>query len=156
MLDLSQKQSEYLSKRLEKDQALLDAIKANLPEIERLHELFAFEYEDGIYRFYHQSFKVYSLQHCTLGAVGIFRSIADTTGNQLCEWFLQIIADGTGAKFEAEHNRSWPKHTRPIVEAFLHTKYFLELMAKYAREFESPPTLLPFGWAAILELYNQR
>ena len=156
MLDSSQKQSEYLSKRLEKDQALLEAIKANLTDIERMLKLFAFEYEDGIYRFYHQSFKVYSLQDCTLGAVEIFHGIADTTGNQLCEWFLQIIANGTGAKFEVEHNRSWPKHTRPIVEAFLHAKYFLELMAKYGRELESPPTLLPFGWAAILELFNQR
>ena len=156
MLNLNQKQSEYLSKQLEKDQALRDAIKANLPEIERLLKLFAFEYEDGIYRFYHQSFKVYSLQDCTLGAVGTFRSIADATGNQLCEWFEQIVADGTGAEFEAEHNRNWPDHTRPIVEAFLHAKYFLEMMAKYGHELDSPPAFLPFGWAAILELYNQR
>jgi hypothetical protein len=30
------------------------------------------------------------------------------------------------------------------------------LMLKYARELESPPDFLPFGWAAILELYGQR
>ncbi len=156
MLDSSPKQSEYLSKRLENDQALLDAIKATLTDIERLLKLFDFEYEDGIYRFYHQSFKVYSLQDCTISAVETLRSIAAVTENQLCELFEQIIANGTGAKFEIEHNRDWPDHTRPIVEAFLHTKYFLEMMSKYGRELESPPASLPFGWAAILELYNQR
>jgi hypothetical protein len=156
MLDLKQKQTEYLSKRLEKEQALLDAIKTNLPEIEQQLKLFALEYEDGIYRFYHQSFKVYSLQDRTTEAIVILRRIADATGNQLCEWFEQITTNGTGAKFEAEHNRDWSGHTRPIVEAFFHAKYFLEAMAKYGRELESPPDFLPFGWAAILELYNQR
>lgn len=47
-------------------------------------------------------------------------------------------------------------HTRPIVEAFLHAKYFLEMMIKYAREMDAAPIMLPTGWAAILELYNQR
>jgi hypothetical protein len=156
MFDLKKKQTEYLRERLEKEQALLDAIKTNLTEIEQQLKLFGFEYEDGIYRFYHQSFKVYSLQDCTIGAIGIFRRIADATGNQLCEWFEQIAAKGTGAKFEAEHNRDWPEHTRPIVEAFFHAKYFLEVMAKYGRELDSLPDFLPFGWAAILELYSQR
>ena len=156
MLDFSQKQSDSLDKRLEKDRALLHAIKSNLIEIDRLLQLFAFEDEDGIYRFYHQSFKVYSLQDCTLGAVKAFRSIGEATGSQLCEWFEQIVSEGTGAEFEAEHNKNWPDHTRPIVEAFLHARYFLKMMAKYGRELDSPPNLLPFGWAAILELYNQR
>jgi hypothetical protein len=156
MLDFSQKQPDHLDKRLEKDRGLLEAIKANLAELDRLLQLFAFDDEDGIYRFYHQSFKVYSLQYCTIGAVKAFRTIADATGSQLCETFEQIVADGTGREFEAEHNRNWPHHTRPIVEAFLHAKYFLKMMAKYGRELESAPSLLPYGWAAILELYNQR
>jgi len=156
MFNRNQEQSEYLQRRLEKERALLDAIKAKMTELEMVLVSFSYEYEDGLYRFYHQSFKVYSLQDCTLNAVRALRSIAEASGNELCQWFEQIVADGTGAKFEAEHNRSWPEHTRPIVEAFLHTRYFLEMMIKYGRELESPPDLLPFGWAAILELYNQR
>ena len=130
---------------------MLDAIKTNLTEIEQQLKLFGFEYEDGIYRFYHQSFKVYSLQDCTIGAIGIFRRIADATGNQLCEWFEQIAANGTGAKFEAEHNRDWPEHIRPIVEAFLHAKYFLEVMAKYGRELDR---CLTFCLLAGLQFLN--
>ena len=156
MFNLSETQKELLKKRVERDQELLDTIKSRLPDLERVEELFGFEREDGIYRFYHQSFKVYGLQNCTLGAVGIFQSIAEATENRLCDWFEQIVADGTGKTFEPEHNQNWPEHTRPIVEAFFHARYFLEIMIKYGHEMESPPEMLPFGWAAILELYNQR
>jgi len=156
MLNLNQKQSELLQERLERERELLDAIKARLKELEAVHASVEYEYEDGVYRFYHQSFKVYSLQDCTLSAVKTFRSIAEATDNRLCDWFEEIIADGTGAMFEAEHNRNWSAHTRRIVEAFMHARYFLEMMVKYGRAMESPPDFLPFGWAAILELYNQR
>ena len=156
MFNLNETKKEFLKKEVEKDQKLLDAIKSKLPDLERVEELFGFEREDGIYRFYHQSFKVYGLQNCTLRAVEIFESIAKVSENRLCDWFEQIVADGTGKTFEPEHNRNWPEHTRPIVEAFLHTRYFLEMMIKYGHEMESPPQMLPFGWAAILELYNQR
>ena len=153
---MSQKQSERLQRRLQRDEKLLDAINTRLPELERMRLEFTVMYEDRLYRFYHHSFKVYSLQDTTLRTVEIFRSIAEETGNKLCEWFEQIVADGTGQTWELDHNASWPQHTRPIVEAFLHTKYFWEMMVKYATELESAPATLPDGWAAILELYNQR
>ena len=156
LLNLNAKQKEFLQRRLEIEAALLDTIKGKLPELERVQVTFGYEYEDGLYRFYHQSFKVYSLQDCTLSAVEVFRSIAEASGFHLCDWFEQIVTAGTGKEFQPEHNREWPDHTRPIVEAFLHARYFLEMMLKYARELESPPDFLPFGWAAILELYGQR
>ncbi len=117
---------------------------------------FNVEYEDGLYRFYHHSFKVYHLQDLTIKAVEIFESVARATNANLCDWFKQIVADGTGKEWVPDHNRDWLVHTRPIVEAFCHTKYFLDMMIKYGRELDSGPTMLPFGWAAILELYNQR
>ena len=136
--------------------ALLVTIKEKLAELERVQVIFGYEYEDGIYRFYHQSLKVYRLQDCTLNAVDVFRSIGETRGYHLCDWFEQIVTEGTRKEFQPEDNRGWPDHARPIVEAFLHARYFLEMMLKYARELESPPDFLPFGWAAILELYGQR
>src|SRR6185436_17677559 len=156
MFNLNETQNSFLKKRVEKERELLEAIKSKLPDLERVEELFGFEREDGIYRFYHQSFKVYGLQSCTLRAVEIFQIIGEATGNPLCDWFVGIVADGTGRTFEPQHNQNWPEHTRPIVEAFLHARYFLEMMIKYGHEMESPPQMLPFGWAAILELYNQR
>ena len=156
MFNLNEGQKEHLRKRLELEGELLNAIKVQLPELDRVSVLFGYEYEDGIYRFYHQSFKVYRLQDCTIKAVEIFRRIAEATGARLCDWYEKSVADGTGIEFQADHNRNWPDHTRPIVEAFLHTRYFLEMMLKYGRELESSPEFLPFGWAAILELYNRR
>ena len=156
MFPMTQKQQELLEHRLQRDQKLLDVIKARLTELERLRLGFTVMYEDRVYRFYHGSFKVYDLQYTTLRAVEIFRSIAEETGGKLCKWFEQIVADGTQREFEMEHNRDWPQHTRPIVEAFLHAKYFWEMMIKYGHELDSAPSMLPDGWAAILELYNQR
>jgi hypothetical protein len=101
----SGQQSEYLKARLLKDQQLLDAIKANLSELELLLVLFQSLYEDGIYRFYHHSFKVYQLQDCTWRGVEIFKNIGQSTGSVLCEWFEQIIAAGTAATWDPSHNK---------------------------------------------------
>jgi len=109
-------------------------------------------YEDGIYRFYHHSFKVYQLQDYTAKAVEIFKLIAEDTNNKLCEWFEEIVAAGAWLVWEPDHNQSWTSHTRPIVEAFLHARYFLKMMIKYGRQLDAVPTMLPTGWAAILEL----
>jgi hypothetical protein len=156
MFELHSQPSEHFQKRLQEDQQLLEAIKARLPELERLLSAFQSMYEDGIYRFYHHSFKVYQFQGLTMKAMETFREIGKTPEGKLCDWLEQIVGAGTGKVWEADHNSNWLFHTRPIVEAFLHAKYFLEMMIKYGRELDSAPTVLPFGWAAILEVYNQR
>ena len=71
-------------------------------------------------------------------------------------WFVAIVDEGTGREFALEHNRDWLRNTRPIVEAFLHAKYFLEMVVQYGRELEEPPALLPSGWASVLYLYGLR
>ncbi len=149
-------QNSYVQSRVQKDQALLEAIKANLPQLQSLLTVFLDEYQDGVYRFYHQSFKVYSLQEHTLKAIKIFKTIAESTNSQLNRSFDAIVASGTGVQFSLDHNKDWMLNTRPIVEAFLHTKYFLEMMVEVVGEMDSAQTILPGGWASILELYQQR
>lgn len=135
---------------------LLEAIKAHLPELESLLFEFRSDYEDRMYRFYYQSFKVYSLQESTMKAVDLFKRIGAVNESKLCEWFEDIVAEGTGSEFDMDHNKKWMLNTRPIVEAFLHAKYFLEMMVTYGNEMGAVQTVLPTGWAAILCLYNQR
>ena len=53
-------------------------------------------------------------------------------------------------------NDRWLAATRPIVEAFFHARYFLEMVVKYGKELKSPPAVLPSGWAAVLCLFNMR
>ena len=146
-----------LEERLERDEKLLIAIRTHLPQLEELLFVFQSDYEDRMYRLYYQSFKVYELQYSTANAAALFKTIGDDIGRDLCAWFQEIVQAGTCGEFKTDHNTDWLRHTRPIVEAFLHAKYFLEMMIKYGREFDHAPNqFLPTGWAAILVLYNQR
>jgi hypothetical protein len=111
-------------------------------------------YEDPIYRFYHQSFKAYQLQTRTLGIVEKLQALAPD--RPLNQWFEQIIREGTGKTFAMEDNKNWLCGARPILEAFFHARYFLEMAVKYGREMEYPPRTMPSGWAALLYLYDLR
>lgn len=141
--------------RLERNVRLLASIKRGLPRLRELLDKTNTQwcYEDGIYRFYHQSFKVYGLQSYTIEIVNVLGALAD---GPLNDDFLAIIADGTGKTFEHSHNDDWLRHTRPIVEAFFHAHYFLTMVVKYGMELEEPPSLLPSGWATVLSFYGQR
>jgi len=125
-------------------------LRASLPELEKLLRdcQSHWGYEDGIYRFYHHSFKVYSLQETTSAIVAALQSLASE--RNLNESFMAIVREGTGKTFEREHNRRWLEVTRPIVEAFFHAHYFLEMAVRYGKQLKHPPRQLPNGWAALL------
>jgi hypothetical protein len=137
-------------------QSLFKSLRASVPELEKLleHCNSHWAHEDGVYRFYHQSFKVYGVQALTTRIVAALQALAPD--RKLNEWFVQIVNEGTGKKFELEHNRQWLAITRPIVEAFFHARYFLEMAVRYGKELDAPPLMLPSGWAAFLYLYDLR
>lgn len=153
-----------MEKKHAKGQVLLDNIKANLPELEKLfNTVSGHYYEDRMYRFYHQSFKVYDFQSITEDMIKLFHKITphqkgDDNLYKLNRYYETIVNQGTcqNRKWEISHNTIFDTVTRPFIEAFLHSKYFLEMMVKYGKELESAPNSLPSGWAAILELYNIR
>ena len=58
-------------------------------------------------------------------------------------------------KFDFSHNQNWEQHTRPLLEAFFHSKFMIEMAVRYA-DLEKPPQALPSGWAALLYLFNLR
>ncbi len=138
------------------ERVLLTNIAAKLPELENLlaRANDRVVYDDLIYRFYHQSFKVYGLQAYTVEIVDILRSMLP--GLPMNRWFTDIINSGTGKEFRDEDNVHWPESTRPILEAFFHARYFLEMVCKYGRQLKEPPKVMPGGWAAVLYLYNIR
>lgn len=141
---------------LERNNKLLSNIKEKLPELEKLLAEINSEwrYEDLVYRFYHHSFKVYNAQASTQKIFDLLKSLAPE--ENINQFFLSILKDGTNKKFEYEHNRDWEKHTRPILEAFFHAKYFLEMAVRYGKELSEAPELLPSGWAGLLYLYDLR
>ena len=145
-----------LAKKHEEAALLLKNIKEQLPELEKLLATADDHWgiEDGVYRFYHQSFKVYSLQPITVEITKALQKLLPR--HQLNDWFTQIVVAGTREKFTPEHNRNWTKHTRPIVEAFFHAHFMLKMVCKYGRDLSEPPQMLPSGWAAVLYLFNLR
>ena len=110
-------------------------------------------FEDPVYRFYHQSFKVYSLQEETARIVHVLESLAPD--RPLNPWFRQIVEHGTGRSFRQEDNADWTRVTRPMLEAFFHARFFLEMAVRYATLREGPSSL-PSGYAALLYLYGLR
>lgn len=140
----------------ERERQLLAAIKSSLPALEELMKRASnhWGYEDPIYRFYHGSFKVFHLQHSTKEIVAALRALLPAV--ELNQMFLSIIRDGSGRSFATETNSRWLAETRPIVEAFLHARYFLEMTIRYGKELDEPPSTLPSGWGAVLYLYNLR
>jgi hypothetical protein len=59
-------------------------------------------YEDPVYRFYHQSFKVYHVQQQTGSIVAALADLAP--GRPLNAWFLDIVRMGTSKTFVMEDN----------------------------------------------------
>lgn len=135
---------------------LLQNIKKDLPKLKELLAAASdhWNYEDAIYRFYHQSFKVYYVQPTTVKIVGALADLLP--GHAFNDDFRTIFIQGTGKTFEHDHNKNWHGHTRPMLEAFWHAKFMLEMAVKYGEELKEPPSPLPSGWAALLYLYNLR
>lgn len=146
--------------RREKAQELSDKLLANIKEnkaeIERLCDVFKQLEEDYVYRFYHQSFKVFGATAQIKQAKELFERLAPDSF-PLNDWFREIADEAMGKEFDfAKTNQIWLAETRPILEAFWHTKYFLEQMLVAADELEKSPQILPSSWAAVLYLYNLR
>ncbi len=111
-------------------------------------------YDGVMYRFYSQSFKVYRVQYSTQKIIAALRSIAPE-GTTFNTFFEEIInAGASGKEFDLSHNEEWTLHTRPIIEAFFHARYFLNVAVKTVKELETSKELHGFGWWALLGLYD--
>jgi hypothetical protein len=145
---------------LQEEDALRDLLLVRLKEkMADLHALLTkmerhWGMEDGVYRFYHQSLKVYSVQEMTQEALELLQSLLPE--RPLNAWFMQVVSEGTGKAFELSHNENWLHHTRPMVEALFHAHYFVKMACKYGQELEAQPLGLPSGYAALLYLFDLR
>ena len=111
-------------------------------------------YEDRLYRFYHHSGKVYYLQELTEEIVKNLAEICPHDREPFCDDFQEIYNEGTGWEYDRRVRKSDAVAARRIVEAFLHAKYFLEMVVKYGEKFENAPINMPSGWAALSKLYR--
>ncbi len=147
---------EFLSRDEEKrlERILLQNIRQHAPELRRVLDEANDEwvYEDGMYRYYHQSWKVFDLQSATQMMADALATIAPE-GRAFGGFFTDILQQGTGREFSLADNQHWLERAGPVVQAFLHARYFVEMATKYAGLAE-PPQPMPSGWAALLCLYG--
>src|ERR1051325_6628598 len=106
---------------------LLRNIQKQLPELEHLLARAEDHWgiEDGFYRFYHQSFKVYRVQDLTTEICKVLQTLLPE--RQMNQWFSEIVTEGTGHEFSMSHNKQWLRHTRPILEGFFHAHFVLKM-----------------------------
>lgn len=95
---------------------------------------------------------MYALQERTKAIARLLASLVPDRA--LNPWFLQILAEGTGKQFTPRDNAEWSRVTRPILEAFFHARFFLEMAVRYAY-LDEPPRPLPSGYAALLFAESQ-
>ena len=144
---------------LQKEQLLLDNIHKSKEELETLLEDVNSHWkrEDLVYRYYHQSFKVYRVQGVTQGMVSLLEEISPHEEDHFTPFFSTILESGTkNLVWVPQHNENWENICRPMLEAFFHAHYFLDMAVKYGKEYKSPPKTLDSGWAALLSLYDIR
>jgi len=143
-----------LDERRAREAALLKNIKRDLAALTRLSEKAESHWgsEDLVYRFYHQSFKVFAIQSLTATIVDALHALLPEA--TFDERFATIISEGTGKQFSDEMNARWDATTRPLLEAFFHANYFLKMTIKYGHDLNEPPEMLPSGWAAVLCLFQ--
>jgi hypothetical protein len=141
--------------------ALLSRIKSQLPELQAVIALTDENWgeEDGVYRFYRHSAKLFSNVRFGRSMQSItkrgFQAIQEIGGELVPNSeYCQIVKEGT-QDYEIRMSATWLENARPILEAFWHTKYFIQMMIKYGKGLETAPTqYLPSGWAAVLYLYG--
>ena len=139
----------------ERINALFLRIKARLPELEELARELGEAEEDGVYRFYHDSNKVFCLQDPVKAAFTLIKEIGGEDDPPNFE-YARIVEAGTAHQFSETTNENWEAETKPILEAFWHTKYFINMMVKYAKELETVERLVQPGMAAVLYLFELR
>lgn len=152
---------EMLSRRIAPEERnrlemlLLKRLKERKLDLEKtLQEMGShWTYEDHFYRYYHASFKAYRVQATTEKAVKLLGDLMPE--RKLNVIFKHIIREGTGKEFKLEHNRNWDRCVRPMLEAFCHAKFMVEMAVRYA-DVEKPPRPMPSGYAALLYLYDLR
>ena len=139
----------------ERINALFFSIKSRLTELEVLARDLEEAEEDGVYRFYHGSNKVFFLQSPVKAAFSLIKEIGGEDDPPNFE-YARIVEAGTAHQFSETTNGNWEAGITPILDAFWHTKYFINMMVKYANELEAVESPLQPGMATVLYLFELR
>jgi hypothetical protein len=156
---ISDEQRKIFEEQTRKGDILLSNIKRERQNLEKILALTEDHWgeEDMIYRFYHGSFKVYRIQGLTEMIYDSLQKISPHKDkNILNQEYRKIIQRSRNQK---QSNNICLENCGPILEAFFHSKYFLEMAVKCGKRYSRHkhiPQRVYSGWAALLELYGIR
>ncbi|HZH89168.1 MAG TPA: hypothetical protein VEX70_00975 [Pyrinomonadaceae bacterium] len=137
-------------------EVLLENAKQCRADIVGLTERFERGEFDAQYRFYHQSFKVYSRKTEIALAVKLFKAIAPD-GRQLHPWFEHVLALAMSREFIMTYsNENWLTEATPILTAWQQCLTFLRALRWSAKHVEVSGQVLSDGWALTLYLFDCR
>ena len=134
---------------------LAENLHARRAELEALLTKINRRYEDLVYRFYHGSFKAFGMQDETAQMAAALRSVAPER-RAFCWMFAELLAAGTGRNFTVETNGRWMEEVGPIVAAYLHARFLLEMATKVAADPNPDCGTIGYPWATILSLFDLR
>jgi hypothetical protein len=156
------KKTSCVNVSFQREREIITQIQEHSKEISEIKEVILnrkIGIENMVYRFYHSSFKVYDVQLVTERIVKLFCDIGKCQLHDLNPFYIEIVSEGIRKKFDSSHNIRWTHETRPLLEAFFHSYYLLEMMAKHGSEMDpkkEPTASLKEGWASVLYLYKIR
>lgn len=140
---------------------LLLALRARCDRLEKIQHLIEPNVgglEDCVYRFWHQSFKVSYAKGITRDVTDVLVEAALESGADLHPWYREIVDAQAKFAFDVSMNAEWSKHTRPVIDAFLHATWILGAVL---RTLSRPPKsvvrgILSYDWATILCVFQLR
>lgn len=110
---------------------------------------------EGVYRFYHQSFKVFSQQDWIAECV---REFAGIYPRRLLNRTYCLIAErGLVCECVPRINKDWLRCTGPVVESSFHTWVFLDALVRVMKSpAKAVPQTLTAEWGIALYLWDLR
>lgn len=135
---------------------LVTNLTDQLPDLIALRDRIA-EWTDAkcVYRFLHQSFKVFEVQSATADIIAAFERLAPTGVPFSNDWARHILDAGVGHTFTLAANRDWLATTLPIVNGYQFARHLLDVTID-AADTATGEGLLSQAWATVLYLYGLR
>lgn len=129
------------------------AIQSRLPELEG--QLAQLADDDGITKFYEESYKApLRLTEAIVRLHALLLSLAPK--RPLHPWFVRIVADALEPRDTnpRDDQAAWFAANRPLAEAFLHARYFLEQAVAYGRDPSGPIGRIGEHVSALIVLFD--
>ncbi|TSI05278.1 hypothetical protein [Lysinibacillus sp. BW-2-10] len=146
--------SEYLQEIVEFERHLLKFLQAHQEELQSLYKQSSDVWigKEAVYRLYHQSFKVYNIQKWSQDVLELLEQVSKEPFHPILR---EMIRNGTNQTFETTYNSMWYTKAKPIVDLFLHLRFYVEVALDEIQKTDKERFGSP-SWYLLLYLWNMQ